>query len=126
MSKDVAPPKLSGLDSIVINPLGNGAGSQVLLISDRATGLRYALKIAKRDEEDDSPTKYIDQTRREFEAAQKLNHPATAENLAHLATHAPRQPFTCRLTKHVITSRECMHALMHYDPSGLGSSRTPG
>ena len=75
MSKDVAPPKLSGLDSIVVNPLGNGAGSQVLLISDRATGLRYALKIAKRDDEDDNPTKYIDQTRREFEAAQKLNHP---------------------------------------------------
>lgn len=76
MSKDATTPQLSSLDYIVVNPLGNGAGSQVLLVSDRKTGLRYALKIAKRDEEDDeNPTKYIDQTRREFEAAQKLNHP---------------------------------------------------
>jgi serine/threonine-protein kinase len=63
------------MDYIVVNPLGNGAGSQVLLISDRATGQRFALKIAKRDDEDDNPTKFIDQTCREFEAAQKLNHP---------------------------------------------------
>ncbi|MFM1802034.1 MAG: hypothetical protein RJA81_1386 [Planctomycetota bacterium] len=75
MSKDTTTPQLSGMDYIVVNPLGNGAGSQVLLISDRGTGQRYALKIAKRDDEDDNPTKYIDQTRREFEAAQKLNHP---------------------------------------------------
>ncbi len=75
MSKDTPAPKIATLDSIVVNPLGNGAGSQVLLISDRTTGQRYALKIAKRDDEDDNPTKYIDQTRREFEAAQKLNHP---------------------------------------------------
>lgn len=75
MSKDIATPQLKGMDKIVVNPLGNGAGSQVLLISDRGTGQRYALKIAKRDDEDDNPTKYIDQTRREFEAAQKLNHP---------------------------------------------------
>ena len=75
MSKENVPPQLSGMDYIVVNPLGNGAGSQVLLISDRSTGQRYALKIAKRDDEDDNPTKFIDQTRREFEAAQKLNHP---------------------------------------------------
>jgi serine/threonine-protein kinase len=57
----------------VVNVLGNGAGSTILLISDKTAGnKRYALKVVKRqDAEDDI---YIAQARLEYEVSQKLNH----------------------------------------------------
>ena len=67
-------PTLSGMKYRIVNPLGTGAGSTILLISDKtAGGKRYALKVVKRqDAEDDI---YVNQARVEFAAAQKLNHP---------------------------------------------------
>jgi serine/threonine-protein kinase len=59
----------------IVNPLGTGAGSTILLISDKnAGGKRYALKVVKRQDADDDV--YIAQARVEYEVAQKLNHPA--------------------------------------------------
>jgi serine/threonine-protein kinase len=62
----------------IVSPLGTGAGSTILQISDKtAGGKRYALKVVKRQDEDDDI--YIDQAKTEYEAAQKLNHPAIAK-----------------------------------------------
>jgi len=62
----------------VVNPLGTGAGSTILLISDKtAGGKRYALKVVKRQDADDDI--YIAQAQTEYEVAQKLNHPAIAK-----------------------------------------------
>lgn len=70
-------PKLSTMKYRVVNPLGTGAGSTILLISDKtAGGKRYALKVVKRQDADDDI--YLDQARVEYEAAQKLKHPAIA------------------------------------------------
>ena len=67
-------PKLSEMDYRVVNPLGTGAGSTVLLIADKTRGgQRYALKVVKRLGADDDI--YIDQARTEFEVGQKLRHP---------------------------------------------------
>src|SRR4051812_35267559 len=78
MANVSSKPKFSGMKYRVVNTLGNGAGSTILLISDKtAGGKRYALKVVRRqDEEDDI---YINQARVEHEAAQKLNHPAIAK-----------------------------------------------
>jgi serine/threonine-protein kinase len=71
-------PQLSAMKYRVVNPLGTGAGSTILLISDKtAGGKRYALKVVKRQDEDDDI--YLAQARIEYEAAQKLNHPAIAK-----------------------------------------------
>lgn len=71
-------PKLSEMKYRVVSPLGNGAGSTILLISDKtAGGKRYALKVVKRQDADDDI--YIAQARVEYEAAQKLNHSAIAK-----------------------------------------------
>ncbi len=71
-------PKLSEMKYRVVSPLGNGAGSTILLISDKtAGGKRYALKVVKRQDADDDI--YIAQAKVEYEAAQKLNHPAIAK-----------------------------------------------
>lgn len=71
-------PKLSEMKYRVVNPLGNGAGSTILLISDKtAGGKRYALKVVKRQDADDDI--YIAQARVEHAVAQKLNHPAIAK-----------------------------------------------
>jgi serine/threonine protein kinase len=71
-------PKLSEMKYRVVNELGVGAGSAILLISDKsAGGKRYALKVVKRQDEDDDV--YINQAQTEFEAAKKLNHPAIAK-----------------------------------------------
>lgn len=73
-------PKLSSMKWRVVNNLGTGAGSTILQISDKtAGGKRYALKVVKRDDEQENPFVYIDQARTEYEAAQKLNHPAIAK-----------------------------------------------
>ena len=78
MANVASTPKLSGMKYRVVNPLGNGAGSTILLISDKtAGGKRYALKVVKRQDADDDV--YIAQARVEYAAAQKLNHPTIAK-----------------------------------------------
>jgi len=86
MTKLSTAPKLSGMKYRVVNQLGTGAGSTILLISDKTSGgKRYALKVVrKQDPEDDV---YVQQALTEYEAAKKLNHPAIAK------------VFDCRLKK---------------------------
>ena len=75
MTHAVEVPKLVGLEYRVVKPLGNGAGSTILLIADKAkSGRRYALKVVKRHGPEDDI--YVDQAQVEFDVAQKLNHPA--------------------------------------------------
>ena len=48
MANVSSTPKLSGMKYRVVSPLGTGAGSTILLISDKtAGGKRYALKVVK-------------------------------------------------------------------------------
>lgn len=71
-------PQFSGMKYRVVNQLGTGAGSTILLISDKtAGGKRYALKVVRKQEPEDEV--YIQQALTEFEAAKKLNHPAIAK-----------------------------------------------
>ena len=78
MTKVSGTPKLSGMKYRVVNTLGNGAGSTILLISDKtAGGKRYALKVVRKQEPEDEV--YVQQAQTEFEAAKKLNHPAIAK-----------------------------------------------
>jgi serine/threonine-protein kinase len=68
-------PTLADMQYRVVKPLGQGAGSTVLLIADKTRGgKRFALKVVKRQDADDDI--YIDQARTEWEVAQKLKHPA--------------------------------------------------
>jgi serine/threonine protein kinase len=68
-------PKLSEMTYRVVSALGTGAGSSILLITDKeAGGKRYALKVVKRQDADDDI--YIAQARHEFEVSQKLGHPS--------------------------------------------------
>ncbi len=79
MATDSTTPKFSSINYRVVSPLGTGAGSTILQISDKnAGGKRYALKIVKRDDEQENAFVYIDQAKVEYEAAQKLKHPAIA------------------------------------------------
>ncbi len=73
MATDSDGPKLAKLDYRVLRDLGTGAGSSILLISDRAEGTRYALKIVKRQSAADDI--YITQALHEFAVAKKLKHP---------------------------------------------------
>lgn len=71
-------PQFSGMKYRVVNQLGTGAGSTILLISDKtAGGKRYALKVVRKQEPEDEV--YVQQALTEFEAAKKLNHPAIAK-----------------------------------------------
>ncbi len=75
MANVLSPPKLSEMNYRVLKPLGTGAGSTILLISDKeAGGKRYALKVVRRLDADDDI--YVNQARHEFEVAQRLCHPA--------------------------------------------------
>jgi len=75
MAHVLSPPKLSEMNYRVLKPLGTGAGSTILLISDKeAGGKRYALKVVRRLSADDDI--YVNQARHEFEVAQRLRHPA--------------------------------------------------
>jgi serine/threonine-protein kinase len=86
MTQVSATPKLAGMKYRVVNTLGTGAGSTILLISDKsAGGKRYALKVVRKQEPEDEI--YVQQALTEFEAAKKLNHPAIAK------------VFDCRLKK---------------------------
>ena len=78
MANVSSTPKFSGMKYRVVNELGEGAGSKIFLISDKtAGGKRYALKIVRKQEPEDEI--YIQQAKTEFEASQKLNHPAIAK-----------------------------------------------
>jgi serine/threonine-protein kinase len=78
MANVATTPKLSGMKYRVVNELGTGAGSTILLISDKtAGGKRYALKVVRKQDPEDEV--YVQQALTEFEAAQKLNHPAIAK-----------------------------------------------
>ena len=77
MASASTTPKLSGMKYRVVDTLGTGAGSTILQISDKNGGKRYALKVVRRQDEDDD--KYIEQAKTEFAASQKLNHPAIAK-----------------------------------------------
>ena len=74
MSKGLPSPKLSEIDFRVVKPIGAGAGSTILLISDKATSKRYALKVVKRQGAEDDI--YINQAIHEFDVLNRLNHPA--------------------------------------------------
>jgi eukaryotic-like serine/threonine-protein kinase len=78
MTKVASTPKFSSMKYRVVNTLGTGAGSTILLISDKtAGGKRYALKVVRKQDPEDEV--YVQQALTEFEAAQKLNHPAIAK-----------------------------------------------
>ena len=86
MTRLASMPTFSGMKYRVVNTLGTGAGSTILLISDKtAGGKRYALKVVRKQDPDDEI--YVQQALTEFEAAKKLNHPAIA------------RIFDCRLKK---------------------------
>ncbi|MFI5456752.1 MAG: serine/threonine protein kinase [Isosphaerales bacterium] len=86
MAKVLSSPTLSGMKYRVVNQLGTGAGSTILLISDKTSGgKRYALKVVRKQDPEDEV--YVQQALTEFEAAKKLNHPAIAK------------VFDCRLKK---------------------------
>src|SRR6476469_8350721 len=68
-------PKLSSMKYRIVGPLGTGAGSTILQISDKtAGGKRYALKIVRRQDADDDI--YVEQAQLEYEVSKKLKHPA--------------------------------------------------
>jgi eukaryotic-like serine/threonine-protein kinase len=73
MSMGSGAPKLAEMDYRVVRPLGTGAGSTILLITDQATSKPYALKVVKRQDADDDI--YVAQALHEFEVAQRFNHP---------------------------------------------------
>ncbi|OJW15647.1 MAG: serine/threonine protein kinase [Planctomycetales bacterium 71-10] len=77
MASASTTPTLSSMKYRVVNTLGSGAGSTILQIADKNGGKRYALKTVRKQEPEDEI--YIDQARTEYEAAQKLNHPAIAK-----------------------------------------------
>ena len=57
MAKVVTAPKFSEMKWCVVGPLGTGAGSTIFQISDKtAGGKRYALKVVKRDDENENRT----------------------------------------------------------------------
>lgn len=63
---------LAGLQYRVVKALGAGAGSTIFLISDTRLGYRYALKVVKRQSDEDDI--YINQATHEYDVAQLLNH----------------------------------------------------
>jgi serine/threonine-protein kinase len=77
MASASTTPTLSSMKYRVVNTLGSGAGSTILQIADKNGGKRYALKTVRKQEPEDEI--YIDQAKTEYEAAQKLNHPAIAK-----------------------------------------------
>src|SRR5262245_16999255 len=78
MANVTSTPSFSGMKYRVVNELGEGAGSKIFLISDKSSGgKRYALKVVRKQEPEDEI--YIQQAKTEYEASQKLNHPAIAK-----------------------------------------------
>ncbi len=78
MANAATTPKLSAMNYRVVGPLGNGAGSTILQISDKSGGgKRYALKVVRRLGPDDDI--YLNQAKIEYDIVRKLNHPAIVE-----------------------------------------------
>jgi serine/threonine protein kinase len=74
MTKLSVIPKLAHMEYRVVEPLGTGAGSTVLLISDKTRGgAKFALKVVNRQDADDDV--YISQALTEYEVTQRLHHP---------------------------------------------------
>lgn len=73
MATSSTSPKLSTMDYEVVRTLGNGAGSTILLVKDKAGGRRYGLKVVRRQGEEDDI--YINQVVQESKVARMLNHP---------------------------------------------------
>ena len=63
-------PKLAGMKYRVVNQLGTGAGSTILLISDKtAGGKRYALKVVRKQDPEDEV--YVQQALTESRSGRK-------------------------------------------------------
>ena len=78
MASASTTPQLSRMNYRIVTNLGTGAGSTILLISDKNSGgKRFALKVVRKQEPEDDI--YIEQAKNEYEASQKLNHPAIAK-----------------------------------------------
>ncbi|QDV38135.1 serine/threonine-protein kinase [Tautonia plasticadhaerens] len=73
MASTTAAPKLAKMDYEVVRSLGTGAGSTILLVRDKATGRKYALKVVRRQGPDDDI--YVNQAMVEWDVARMLNHP---------------------------------------------------
>ncbi len=101
MSNVSSPPKFSDVQYRVVGPLGTGAGSTILQIADRSRGgQRFALKVVKRQDADDDI--YIAQAQVEYEAAQKLNHPAIA------------RIYDCRIKRSLLLKVTSVELLMEF------------
>lgn len=72
MAQELCGPRLSGMRYRVVQTLGNGAGSTILLIADTQTSSKYALKVVRRQSESDDI--YLDQAVHEFKVSRLLSH----------------------------------------------------
>ena len=77
LTPDVAPKSLFGYD--VIDYLGQGAGSAIYVVSDRATHQLYALKHVVRKTDKDA--RFIEQLENEFEVSQRFAHAALRKSV---------------------------------------------
>ncbi len=105
-------PKFARMKYRVVSTLGTGAGSTILLISDKtAGGKRYALKVVRKQDPEDEI--YVQQALTEFEAAKKLNHPAIAK------------VFDCRMKKAWFQVRGVELLLEYVDGKTLDEIEAP-
>ncbi len=112
MSKVSTTPTFAGMKYRVVSTLGSGAGSTILLISDKTSGgKRFALKVVRKQEPEDEI--YIQQALTEFEAAKKLNHPAIAK------------VYDCRLKKSWFKVRGVELLLEYVDGKTLDEIEAP-
>src|SRR6266550_4164815 len=77
LTSDPTPKALFGFD--VIDPLGEGAGSSIYVVSDRATHQIYALKhVIRRTDKD---ARFIEQLENEFAVSRSFAHPALRKSI---------------------------------------------
>src|SRR5260221_6331693 len=77
LTSDPTPKTLFGFD--VIDPLGEGAGSSIYVVSDRATHQIYALKhVVRRTEKD---ARFIEQLENEFAVSRTFAHPSLRKSI---------------------------------------------
>lgn len=72
MAQGLSGPRLTDMQYRVVQTLGNGAGSTILLIAEAQTGAKYALKIVRRQSEADEI--YLAQAVHEYDVARLLSH----------------------------------------------------
>jgi serine/threonine-protein kinase len=75
--KAAMPRQLFGYD--VVEFLGEGAGSQIYVVSDRTTHKLFALKHVVRKEEKD--IRFVEQLEAEFEVSRQFRHPGLRRSL---------------------------------------------